>query len=314
MEPVSSQLEEILSDLSNPEKRLLNTGLTGLSNLGQEEIEHFKLVWPNIDRRRRHEIVRRLVELAEDNVELNFDSIFRYCLGDNDPEVRSQAIEGLWENEAPSLISPLVRLLEQDASDKVQSAAATALGRFALLAEHAKLRAGYSSQVEVALLVAVNDKDKSMEVRRRALEAVAPLSTDRVKAVIREAYRSDSSRLKVSSLYAMGRNCDPSWLSLLLKELSSPDAELRYEAAGACGEIEDPEAVPGLIELVHDPDVDVEIAAIQALGKIGGRRATEYLKQCLSDTSEVIRETAKQALEDLRAADLQSFLPQNRKV
>ena len=44
------------------------------------------------------------------------------------------------------------------------------------------------------LLAAVNDKDRSIEVRRRALEASAPLSLPEVKEAIMEAYQRGERR------------------------------------------------------------------------------------------------------------------------
>ncbi len=259
----------------------------------------FKHSWPAIEPKRRRQIVHRLVELAEDNLELNFDDILKYCLKDPDDEVRSKAIEGLWENEEPSLIDPLINLLEQDNSENVQAAAAMALGKFAMLAEHKKLRSCHISKLQEALLSIISDKNRIVEVRRRALEAVAPLSLPQVKTTITEAYQSSNPRLITSSVYAMGKNCDPSWLPILLKELDNADAEVRYEAAGACGELEEEETVPHLIKLINDPDTDVQMAAIQALGKIGGTKAKECLQSCLNNTSEAIRQAAEQVLNKL---------------
>lgn len=92
-------IEETIAELSNNNKPLLNSRLTELSNLSLEEVESFKQSWTAIEPKRRSQIVHRLVELAEDNLELNFDSIFKYCFKDRDDEVQSKAIEGLWENE-----------------------------------------------------------------------------------------------------------------------------------------------------------------------------------------------------------------------
>ncbi len=140
----------------------------------------FEQVWAGVEPKRRRQLIERLVELAEGNFELDFDSIFRYCLKDEDAQVQCKAIEGLWENEEASLISPLTGLLEQDSSAKVQAAAAMALGRFAMLAELGKLRSCHASTVSHALLKVLNNKSKPAEVRRRALDeleaAEAPLS------------------------------------------------------------------------------------------------------------------------------------------
>ncbi len=292
-------VEETIVELGNGDQPLLNSKLTELSNLGSEELKRLKCSWATIDPKRRRQIVQRLVELAEDNLELNFDCIFKYCLQDQDDEVRGKAIEGLWENEEASLINPLISLLAQDSSEKVQVAAATALGKFAMLAEHKKLRSCPVFRIQEALLTVISDENRLVEVRRRALEAAASLSLPQVKTAIIEAYQSHSSSLRVSSIHAIGKNCDPSWLPILLKELASADTAMRYEAAGACGELEQEEAVPYLIKLINDPDVDVQMAAIQALGKIGGTEAKECLEYCLDNPREAIRLTAEQALSEL---------------
>ncbi len=296
-------IEETIVELGNSDKPLLNSILTELSNLSSEELEFFKRAWAAIEPERRRQITHRLVELVEDNLELNFDSIFKHCLKDQDAEVRSKAIEGLWENEEASLISPLIDLLEQDSLEAVQAAAAIALGKFAMLAEHQKLRSCHLFKIQEALLGVISDKNKSVEVKRRALEAAAPLNLPPVKTAIMEAYQSHNSRLRISSIYAMGKNCDPSWLPVLLKELASADDEVRYEAAGACGELEEEAAVPHLIMLIDDPDADVQMAAIQALGKIGGTKAKECLEQCLDNISKAVRQAAEQALKKLEAEE-----------
>jgi len=296
-------IEETIVELGNSDKPLLDSKLAELSNLSSEELEFFKRSWAAIEPKRRCQITHRLVELAEDNLELNFDSIFKHCLEDQDAEVRSKAIEGLWENEEASLINPLINLLEQDSLETVQAAAAMALGKFAMLAEHQKLRSYHVFKIQEVLLTVISDKNKSVEVKRRALEAAAPLSLPQVKTAIMEAYQSHDSRLRISSIYAMGKNCDPSWLPVLLKELASADAEVRYEAAGACGELEEEAAVSHLIMLIDDPDADVQMAAIQALGKIGGTKARECLEQCLNNISKAVRQAAKQALNELEAEE-----------
>jgi len=294
-------VEETLSHLENSQQTLLNSRLIELSNLSSAELESFKRSWTTIEVKRRRQIVNRLVEMAEDNLQLNFDTVFKYCLKDDDDEVKSQAIEGLWENEEPSLINQLINLLGTGNSEIVWAAAAVALGKFAMLAEDKKLRPSYTLSLQDALLTAINDRNRPLEVRRRALEAAAPLSHPEVKNIINEAYRGPDSQLIISSIYAMGRNCDPSWLPTLQKELTSADAERRYEAASACGELEDEKAVPDLIRLINDSDVDVQMAALRALGRIGSTLAKESLEDCLDNDNQAVREAATQALNEIAA-------------
>ena len=272
-------IEKTIAGLIDPEKPLLNSNLIKLSALNSEELKLLEQSWPVIEPKRRRQITSRLVELAESNLELNFDDVFKKCLTDQDAEVRSESIQGLWESEEVSLIHPLIELLERDTSEKVLATAATALGKFAMLAELGKLRPCHTEKISHALLSTITDMDKPVEVRRRALEAAAPLSLPQVSQAIMEAYHSYDLKLKASAIYAMGKNCNYRWLPFLFEELTSPHPEIRYEAAGACGELGEKEAVPSLIELICDPDVDVQLAAIQALGKIGGSEAKECLEQ-----------------------------------
>lgn len=300
---MSLPIEDTIAELSNSDKPLLSSRLVELSGLNHEETELLEQSWALIKPERRRRIVYRLVELAENNFELDFNNIFIICLKDQDADVRSKAIEGLWESEETYLLKPLIDLLNEDGSEKVQSAAATALGKFVMLAELNKLRSLHAAKVSQALLSVIGDKSRPVEVRRRALEAAAPLSTPQIKEAIFEAYQSQDSKLKASAVYAMGKNCDPSWLPLLIKELRSPDVEMRYEAAVACGELGEKKAAPSLIELVNDADVEVQLAAIRALGKIGGSEVKECLEQLLDNPDEVLRQAAEEALHELEVGE-----------
>ena len=67
---------EIIKDLGDPDKQLLSSRLAELSNLSPEELRLFEREWAEVESKRRRQILYRLVELAEDNFELNFDGIF----------------------------------------------------------------------------------------------------------------------------------------------------------------------------------------------------------------------------------------------
>jgi HEAT repeat protein len=304
MEPdLPPPVEQTIAKLANPKKELSDSWLTDLSSLNSAELKLLEQAWPTVEPKRRRQVIYRLVELAEDNFELDFDEIFKGRLKDEDAGVRSKAIEGLWENEEASLIELLIELLEKDGSEEVQAAAARALGKFALMAELEKLRANHKDRISRSLLAVINDSNKPVEVRRRALEAASPLTLPRMNKAIADAYRSGNNKFKISALFAMGKSGNISWLPILLKELASADAEMRYEAAGACGELGEEEAASYLCEMVSDPDIDVRLAAIQALGKIGGPEAKGCLEKCLNHSDEAIQEAAEEALSQLEAEE-----------
>jgi HEAT repeat protein len=307
MDPVPENIKQIINDLADSSKPLLHSELADLSSISTEELDYLNQKWAEIEVDRRRKIISRLVDLAEDNFELNFDSIFKNTLRDRDPEVRAKSIEGLWECEETVLISPFIRMLNEDESEAVQAAAAKALQKYAMLAELKKLGPSSSSRVSQALLAILADKNKPQEVWRRALEAVAPLSIPQVKEAINQAYKSPEVKIKNSAIYAMGRNCDNAWLPILIKELCNSNPETRYEAAGACGEIGDEQAVPHLMKLSQDDDSDVQQAAILALGKIGGIKASAFLRKCLDSPDEIISEAAKQALHQIEVESDELF-------
>jgi HEAT repeat protein len=292
-------LEDYLVELADPSAPLAVARLVNLSNLVPDEASAFKEAWRGTDVQRRRQVVRQLVELAEDNVELNFDAVFLVSLSDPDAEVRRSGICGLWEYEGRDLIPTLVALLFEDADQRVRGEAALALGRYALKAELGEIRASDASIVDDALRRTIADPEQTAEVRARAVEAVGARSQPWALQIIEDAYHSGQHRLRVSALHAMGRNCDARWLSTLVRELKSDDAEMRYEAATACGSLGDEAAVPHLMPLLKDDDAEVQEAAIQALGQIGGQEAKRALEDCLGSPEERVRDAALAALAEV---------------
>jgi HEAT repeat protein len=207
-----------------------------------------------------------------------------------------QSIRGLWEYRDTDLIDHVLRLLASDRDAGVRAEAALALGRFVDLHEEGRLRDSHFERVEEALRLALDRAGEEQEVRARALEAIGSHNEQWVRDAIREAYESAQRRLKIAAVHAMGRSCDDRWLPLLVRELSSEDAEVRYEAAVASGSLGDERSIPHLIKLVIDPDEEVKQAAISALGEIGGRQAREALTLLLESESEGSRQAAAEAL------------------
>lgn len=300
---MSSYIEQTIAGLANRDYTHPDPGLINLSNLSRAEEKLLEQTWTGVDVQRRRQIMSQLVELAEDNVELNFDGIFRYALSDSDAEVRAKAIEGLWECEDVSLISLLIERLERDTAVAVQLAAATALGNFALLAEFNKIRSRHASLLAQALLRVAADPTRLIAVRARALESVSPLSRPEVRDAIELAYRSDNLELKASAIHAMGHNCDTSWLPILVGEMGNANADIRCEAADASGELGEKEATPYLVKLIDDTDARVALSAIQALGKVGGTEAKKRLKELLAEPEETVRQAARDALDELEAEE-----------
>jgi HEAT repeat protein len=287
---------EYLDQLADPAERLKLAELKLLSELPPDDLHALSARWPSLEVRRRRRIIQELTDLVEDNVEFNFDAVFIRGLEDDDPSVRLQSLRGLWEHEGPDILDTLLRMLTDDEDAAVRAEAALTLGHFVDLHEDGRLRDRHFERIEEALRAALNNAGEEQEVRARALEAIGSHNEQWVRDGIRDAYESAIHRFKVAAVNAMGRSCDDRWLPLLVRELSSDDAEVRYEAAVASGLLGDERSIPHLIKLVIDPDAEVKLAAISALGEIGGLQAREALVILLESESEASRQAAADAL------------------
>lgn len=285
-----------LDGLKDPATQLSVTGLQHLDALESEQAEAFRSAWPEIDLERRRQVIHQLVDLTEDNIDLNFGTVFFAAMEDGDAAVRFDAVRGLWEYEEQDLIPPLLRLLERDEEAEVRAEAALALGRFVLLSALGNLQEHHYQKVEQGLRRTIEDALEVEEVRARALEAIGASCRPWVSEAVEEAYGGEKVRLKISALHAMGRSCEPRWLPVLIDELANDDPEIRYEAVTALGSLADRKAMAHLDPVLYDSDPVVKEAAIMALGQIGGSEAKALLRSLLGDSSPSVREAVADAL------------------
>lgn len=294
-----ANLSRTLHALQDLGLRVETVTLDTLSDLTQSQLAELQETWATLPPERRRALATALVELAEDRIDVSFSAIFRWLLEDQDPQVRIQAIEGLWEDEDVRLVEPLLRLLQQDPEPAVRAAAATSLGRYLLLGELDRIDRALAAMVEQALLTAYRTTERHLQVRRRLLESLAYSEQSVVQDFIEQAYRNDDSEMRVSAIFAMGRNADLRWRPYVLTELRSSDPALRFEAIRASGELELSEAMPYLLEALAESDVELRDAAIWALGRIGGPEARRALQACCLSEDEDLREAAEEALAEL---------------
>jgi len=273
-----------------------------LSDLMDENWADFQLVWPNLPVERRRHVIDRLVDTAETNFELDFSPIVHLALSDTDLEVRLRAIEGVLEENGLPTIRRLLTLAQEDTFSEVRAAAVKALGVFVLQGELGKLPDRFSHELQDTILAMYNDLNEDLDVRRRALEAIANCGHASVPELIREAYYADDLPMRVSAVFAMGRSCDERWQPQVLEELSSEYPELRYEAARAAGELELPKALPRLIELAYEGDREIQEVSIWAIGEIGGQLARRALDQLASQAEQAGDDTLLEAIQDAQSA------------
>ncbi|MBK9713727.1 MAG: HEAT repeat domain-containing protein [Kouleothrix sp.] len=295
-----------LQTIGMPGHRLAMAELKPLSGIGRSERETFWSVWTTIEPRRRAEIAHAMVDLAEDNVDLDFGEALLWMLDDEDAAVRSSAIDGLWEQDNTRVLRRLLTMLRSDPAPEVRTAVALTLSRFANLAGLEELSDGDAQALHDALLSSLLDQRQPLDVRRRSLESAGYFEDDdEIQRQIALAYASDEQLLRESALVAMGRSMLPRWLPTIAKELDSPSPALRYEAARAAGEMADHarSLLPKLAQLLNDRDSEVALAAIWALGQIGGSAAKRMLEQIRKTSDDARRQAAVEALEELSLED-----------
>ncbi len=296
---MTDDLQLLLQQLADETRSVRATNLAGFSDLPRTEAAEAFAALAALNPRRRVEVVTVMTEQAEANVHLLFHAILRECLTDVEAEVRKIAIDGLWEDERPTLIAPMMRILAEDPASEVRAAAAISIGRFVLQGVLGEISESYAERSEQALRTAWAKPGEAVEVRRRALEGLAYTDEAGVDELIESAYYNEDDLMRQSAVFAMGRTADRRWARTILTELASIDAAMRYEAAGAAGELGLTSAVKPLIRLLDDADATVREASALALGKIGGREAKQALQACLEASDRALADAATDALDEL---------------
>ena len=300
-----------IHELLNNAKQTNHQELTGLSSLNDDTLKDFQSSWFQLLVTKRREIIQRLVSLAEDNLELDFDNVFLCCIKDEDNQVRAASIEGLWECEDRKLIPLLSYILRDDPATEVRAKAAVALSRFALLAHLGKLINKDAQQIMSILKSTIDLTEEDIEVKRRAVESIGAFDTKEVHEIIQLAYQHRDRRMKYSAIYAMGKSNNPYWIPNIVRELQSVDPEMRYEATNACGEMAEEDLIPELLELFEDEDIEIQASAVSAVGNIGGDMARRVLLNSMNAGNSQLAEVAEIALEKLDAGEDLSNMSMN---
>ena len=294
---VEKTLKEHMDRLADEDQPVKYSRLVGLTYMPTEMVNDFSMMWPTICDERRLEIVTKLTELSEENLELDFTEILHMLLRDQNAAVRELAVQGLWESSDRRSIRPLVDLLREDTSIKVRAAAGLTLRRFANLAQSGKLIARDVDCVRDGLIFVIQRPEEDIEVRRRAIEAISSFDFPELDDIIIDAYRSGDPILVQSAIFAMGQSSKAKWMPTVLAEIEGDNPAVRYEAAIATGLLGEQSDVPDIIRLLGDEDYEVQTAAVRSLGIIGGNLAKQALLQCRQSGDEVIRDAAIEALE-----------------
>ena len=180
-------VQELLAHLTGDPETLKGQDLFALSDLSFADAEYLREEWQAVPVERRRSVVRNLVDLAQERLDLHLGRFLRIVLHDTDDKVRQLAIEGLWEETSTDLVGPLLDALQHDESSAVRAAAAAGLGNYVLAGELDELDANYAMRVEQVLLGVLRNADEPLVIQCRALESIAYSGETGVRQLIEDA-------------------------------------------------------------------------------------------------------------------------------
>ena len=294
-------LDEFLNQLPEDDDAAINyASLAELSRLTGPEASEFGQLWLEWSSERVLDIVERMVSLCEDQLDVEFEVIYKQGLKQPNPTVRIASLKGLEETEDRALVIQLGKILKSDPVAEVRAAAAVPLAHFSIMAEAGKLSARYREVLEDALYGVMENEREIQEVKLKAMEAVSVFAAERLTSHVELAWSSGDLNARQSSLFTMGRTSDPKWIEYVIPDLEHDSASVRYEAAIAMGELGDEHHLRVMDAPLDDEDLTVQLAAISAVERIGGDAAKAKLELKLASPEPQVVELVQQALQTMK--------------
>ena len=294
-------LDEFLNQLPEDDDAAINyASLAELSRLTGPEASEFGQLWLEWSSERVLDIVERMVSLCEDQLDVEFEVIYKQGLKHPNPTVRIASLKGLEETEDRALVIQLGKILKFDPVEEVRAAAAIPLAHLSIMAEAGKLSARYRDALEDALYGVMENEREIQEVKLKAMEAVSVFAAERLTSHIESAWSSGDLNARQSSLFAMGRTSDPKWIEYVIPDLEHDAASVRYEAATAMGELGEEHHLRVMDAPLDDEDLTVQLAAISAVELIGGDAAKVKLELKLASSEPQVVELVQQALQTMK--------------
>lgn len=290
---VEGTLQRLLSGLHEG-RDLVDAEYSAFSDLNRNDARIVSEGWPAIPTATRATLLERALELADVNLELQFETLGKLTLSDPEAEVRERAVALLWESADKEVAETLARLATDDPGPGVRAAAAGGLQPFVEQYVGDRLPKGTGEAIVSALKQALRDSD--VEVRAKAIESVGPIAEEWAQESILDAYEGGDEPLRISAIRAMGYSGLTRWEEYLEEEFISGNEEMRFEAVVAAGNLGSPLLIEPLAELLNDEDPELVLAVIEAIGEIGGEDAIELLKEFRPEAPEGFEEAIDNAL------------------
>ena len=280
----SIAFEQVIEHLIDEEHPFPPALWNHFSDMNKVELQQIRDNWEFVSVARKASLLQDLGGMMEYNFQVSFDDFAKFCLKDNEPSVREGAIRLLFEYERRDLITVMLDILENDADEFVQAAAASMLGNYIYLGELEEIPRKDKIEIEKKLMATFEESDATI-VQRRTLEALSFSSLDEVIPMILAAYETGQKDWVVTALFAMGRNADQAWGPYIIRNLNHDDADIQFEAIQAAGEMYLEKALPYLLALVEEADSldqPIRLALAETFKNIGGGEVIGALNTLLA--------------------------------
>ena len=184
-------------------------------------------------------------------------------LKDNDPLVRSNAVQALGAIKDPRAVEPLIAVLN-DKDPLIQRQAVKAVGRI------------NDPRALEPLIKVLQNKEKKPHVRMGAAEALGRMGDSRAVEPLVAALNDPYWDVRAHSAEALGRIRDPRAVEPLIAALKDQDATVRGNAVDGLARIKDPQAIEALSAALTDKNKTVRKKAARALAVIAGEDFGEH--------------------------------------
>lgn len=299
-EPSAEELVHALQsgDYESHEETLIY----GLSNLSKETLGTIAPIWRALDVQYRQLLMQTLIDEAEDDYTLNYESLAQITLGEDDTQLKLLALEMLEPSEDTAIMEQVLRIAHDDSNLAVKAEAMRLLATYAYRGAVNEIPARIYRAVYQYLLDAYHSHKDSL-IRGRALEGLAYTDHPDLAAWINAAYHTDDETLRLSAIVAMGRTADAdAWGDTVLSMLETAQDEFLVEAVRACGELRISEAVRELSQYVyHKTDIELQEVSVWALGEIGSKEAVRILQSVVEHAEETENDALLEIAEDALA-------------
>jgi len=256
-----------------------------LSDLSHANLEAVMGVWPRLPQARKHLLLKRMLELFDEDTVVSFDALAGCLLDDPDGQARVYALRLLAETGDMRLLPRLVQMVASDPEPAARAGAAALLGQFVEMGELEEMSAGNLNQVTDCLLLAAADSDSYLA--RVALESLGYSSRNEVSALIESAFKRHDPRWQASALVAASRSADARWQEQVIEAFLSEDQQVRLAAVRAAGKLELKPTRQLLLDMIEDEEDDEVLQAIiWSLSLIGGEDVRAYLQTLIDDTED----------------------------